>query len=102
MEEKRITERTEGFYPPEVMEGPFREPIARLGKMITDRIPQKLGIKKIERTDPEYWALALMITDEEAEICLQFGGIRKPKTLKQMVEITGIPAEERLTSCSPA
>ena len=54
MEEKKITERTEGFYPPEVMEGPFREPIARLGKMITDRIPQKLGIKKIERTDPEY------------------------------------------------
>ena len=24
---------------------PFREPIAKLGKMITDRIPQKLGIK---------------------------------------------------------
>ncbi len=94
MAEEKITERTDGFYPKEVMEGPFREPIARLGKMITDRIPQKLGIKKIERTDPEYWALALMITDEEAEICLKFGGIRKPKTLKQMVEITGIPAEE--------
>ena len=24
------------------------------------------------------------VTDEEAEICLKFGGIRKPKTLKQM------------------
>ena len=94
MAEEIITERTEGFYPKEVLEGPFREPIAKLGKMITDRIPQKLGIKKIERTDPEYWALALMITDEEAEICLKFGGIRKPKTLKQMAEITGIPAEE--------
>ncbi len=94
MATEKITERTEGFYPKEVLEGPFREPIAKLGKMITDRIPQKLGIKKIERTDPEYWALALMITDEEAELCLKFGGIRKPKTLKQMVEITGIPAEE--------
>ena len=94
MAEEKITERTNGFYPKEVMEGPFREPIARLGKMITDRIPQKLGIKKIERTDPEYWALALMITDEEAEICLKFGGIRKPKTLRELVEITGIPAEE--------
>ncbi|MBR4452483.1 MAG: 4Fe-4S binding protein, partial [Clostridia bacterium] len=94
MAEEKVTERTEGFYPKEVLEGPFREPIAKLGKMITDRIPQKLGIKKIERTDPEYWALALMITDEEAELCLKFGGIRKPKTLKQMVEITGIPAEE--------
>ena len=94
MEEKKINERTEGFYPPEVMEGPFREPIARLGKMITDRIPQKLGLKKIERTDPEYWALALMISDEEAEIALKFGGIRKPKTLKEMAKITGIPEGE--------
>ena len=25
---------------------PFREPIAKLGKKITDRIPQKLGLKK--------------------------------------------------------
>ena len=94
MEEKKITERTEGFYPQEVMEGPFREPIARLGKMITDRIPQKLGIRKIQRTDPEYWALALMITDEEAEIALKFGGIRKPKTLKEMSVITGISEAE--------
>lgn len=90
----KITERTEGFYPPEVMEGPFREPIARLGKMITDRIPQKLGMKKIQRTDPEYWALALMITDEEAEIALKFGGIRKPRTLGQMAQITGMPEAE--------
>ena len=25
---------------------PFREPIAKLGKKITDRIPQKLGLEK--------------------------------------------------------
>lgn len=25
---------------------PFREPIAKLGKKITDRIPQKLGLKR--------------------------------------------------------
>ena len=31
---------------------PFREPIAKLGKKITDRIPQKLGLKKITRNDP--------------------------------------------------
>ena len=91
MEEKKVTERTEGFYPPAVMEGPFREPIAKLGKMITDRIPQKLGLKKIERTDPEYWALALMISDEEAEIALKFGGIRIPRTLPEMAKRTGIP-----------
>ena len=32
---------------------PFRESIAKLGKKITDRIPQKLGLKKITRNDPE-------------------------------------------------
>ena len=44
---------------------PFREPIAKLGKKITDRIPQKLGLKKITRNDPEYWGLAGVLTDEE-------------------------------------
>lgn len=28
------------------------------GQKITDRIPQKLGLKKITRNDPEYWGLA--------------------------------------------
>ncbi len=73
---------------------PFREPIAKLGKTITDRIPQKLGLKKITREDPEYWGLAGVITDEEAELALQMGGVRKPKTLKQMVEISGLPEEK--------
>ena len=71
---------------------PFREPIAKLGKMITDRIPQKLGIKKITRQDPEYWGLAAVVTDEEAEVALKMG-VRKPKTLKDMVEITGLSEE---------
>ena len=34
---------------------PFREPIAKLGKKITDRIPQKLGVKKITRTGSKTW-----------------------------------------------
>ena len=41
---------------------PFREPIAKLSKKITDRIPQKLGLKKITRNDPEYWGLAGVLT----------------------------------------
>ena len=32
---------------------PPRKSIMKLGKMITDRIPQKLGIKKITQDDPE-------------------------------------------------
>ena len=32
------------------LEKPYRESIAKLGKKITDRIPQKLGLKKICQT----------------------------------------------------
>ena len=67
---------------------PFRPIIAELGKAITDRIPQKLGLAKITKNDPEYWGLAAMCTDEMAEIALKMG-VRKPKTLKQMAEATG-------------
>ena len=66
---------------------PFREPIAKLGKKITDRIPQKLGLKKITRNDPEYWGLAGVLTDEEALLALKLG-VRKPKTLSEIVKIS--------------
>lgn len=68
---------------------PFREPIAKLGKKITDRIPQKLGLKKITRNDPEYWGLAGVLSDEEAELALKLG-VRKPKTLPEIVELSGM------------
>ena len=68
---------------------PFREPIAKLGKKITDRIPQKLGLKKITRNDPEYWGLAGVLTDEEALRALKLG-VRKPKTLSEIVKISGL------------
>ena len=68
---------------------PFREPIAKLGKKITDRIPQKLGLKKITRNDPEYWGLAGVLTDEEAELALKLG-VRKPKTLPEIVKLSGL------------
>ena len=68
---------------------PFREPIAKLGKKITDRIPQKLGLKKITRNDPEYWGLAGVLSDEEAELALKLG-VRKPKTLPEIVKLSGL------------
>ncbi len=75
-------------YVPEYIENEVeREPIVKLAKMITDRVPQKLGIKKITKYDPEYWGLAAMCTDEMAEVALKMG-VRKPKTLDQMVELT--------------
>lgn len=80
-------------YVPEFIENEVeREPIIKLAKMITDRIPQKLGIKKITKYDPEYWGLAAMCTDEMAEIALKMG-VRKPKTLDQMVQITKMDKE---------
>ena len=68
---------------------PFRGPIAKLGKKITDRIPQKLGLKKITRNDPEYWGLAGVLTDEEAELAVKLG-VRKPKTLAEIVKLSGL------------
>lgn len=68
---------------------PFREPIAKLGKKITDRIPQKLGLKKITRNDPEYWGLAGVLTDEEAELAVKLG-VRKPKTLAEIGKLSGL------------
>lgn len=77
-------------YVPEYIENEVeREPIVKLAKMITDRIPQKLGIRKITKYDPEYWGLAAMCTDEMAEVALKMG-VRKPRTLDDMVKLTGL------------
>ena len=57
-----------GFYPEWVdkEENP-RQIILDLGKMITNRIPVKLGFQKLNKYDPEYWGLAALLTDEQAE-----------------------------------
>lgn len=68
---------------------PVREPILKLGKMITDRAAIKLGLEKLTSDDPEYWGLAAICTDEMAEVALKMG-VRKPKTLPELVKITGM------------
>ena len=79
-----------GNFVPEYIENQTeREVIMKLAKMVTDRVPQKLGMKKLTKYDPEYWGLAALCTDEMAEMALELGGVRKPKTLDQMVKITG-------------
>ena len=60
-----------GFYPDFVEREEPREIILRLGKMITNRIPVKLGLQKLNKYDPEYWGLAMLLTDEQAEIALK-------------------------------
>lgn len=68
---------------------PVREPILKLGKMVTDRAAIKLGLEKLTADDPEYWGLAAICTDEMAEVALKMG-VRKPKTLSELVKITGM------------
>mgnify|MGYP002563422902 FL=1 len=69
----------------------YREKIARLGQMITDRIPAKKGI--LTKDDPEYWGLASIVTDEMADVALKMK-VRKPMTLPELVKATGKPAGE--------
>lgn len=68
---------------------PVRELILKLGKMVTDRAAIKLGLEKLTADDPEYWGLAAICTDEMAEVALKMG-VRKPKTLPELVKITGM------------
>ena len=81
-----------GFYPEWVdkEENP-RQIILDLGKMITNRIPVKLGFQKLNKYDPEYWGLATLLTDEQAEVALKMG-VRKPKTMEDMVRRDFLPA----------
>ncbi len=81
------------YYPAwvaELKDEDVRQPVIKLGTMITDRAKIKLGLQKVTKYDPEYWGIAKMVpTDEMAELCLAMGGIRKPKTLDMMMELVG-------------
>ena len=48
-----------------------RSKIAKLGAMITDRVPAKL--KGVKGNDPEYWGLADLVSDEMADVALKMG-----------------------------
>ncbi|MDD3402155.1 MAG: FAD-dependent oxidoreductase [Hespellia sp.] len=63
-----------------------REVILKLGKKITDRIPQHLGLKKMSKEDPEYWGLAEILTDEMAELALTMK-VRVHYTLDQIAQM---------------
>ena len=73
-------------------DGPIRESIVKLAKMITDRPAQHLGLKKIIKDDPEYWGLAALISDEEAELASKLG-VRKPKTFEEIHKLSGMSEE---------
>ena len=60
-----------------------REVLFELGKMITDRLPYKFGIKKLTEEDPEYIILDRACSNDEiAEVMLKMG-LRKPRPLQR-------------------
>ena len=66
-----------------------KENLFKLGKKMTDRALQMLGIKAITEDDPEYWGLCNVLDDEMVEIALSMPDKRVPITLDEMVELTG-------------
>lgn len=87
VKERELIMKDELFQNPNP-DAPFREPIARLAKVVTDRIPVVLGKEKITKDSPEYIGLSAICTDEMAEIAVKMGK-RKPRTLEDMVKLTG-------------
>ena len=67
---------------------PPRENLLKLGAMITNRIGLKTTVD-----DPEYWGLDSVLTDEMVDVALKMG-VRKPKTLAQMVKLTKMEPEK--------
>ena len=65
------------------MDAPFREPLARLAKVITDRAAVKLGKEDITKESPEYWGIYNLVTDEQCEIAIKLEK-RKPKTFEEI------------------
>lgn len=79
------------FNPPAKGEKP-RQAILKLGKKVTDVIEHK--IKGITTDDPEYWGLAAILTDEQAEIALTMD-VRKPYTVDQLMKMNKIDPKDR-------
>ena len=64
-----MPEMSNAFVPKFMNDKNPREKILKLGRKITDCLPHKL--KGITTSDPEYWGLACILTDEMADIALK-------------------------------
>ena len=63
---------------------PLKEGVLREGQKITDRI----GVK-VTQNDPDYWGLASVMTDEEAELTHHMK-VRVPQTFEQLQAASGL------------
>ena len=65
-----------------------KENLLKLGKKMTDRIPQRLGLAKLTEESPEFWGMADILTDEMVEVALTMKQ-RRPYSLQEMAKLTG-------------
>ena len=65
-----------------------RQPMLDLAQMVTNRL-----FYKVKPEDPEYWGLAGIMTDEEAEVAIKMKR-RVPRTMADMVKLTGKTEKE--------
>ena len=65
-----------------------KENLLKLGKKITDRIPQKLGLAKLTEESPEFWGMVNILTDEMVDVALKMKQ-RRPYSLQEMAKLTG-------------
>lgn len=72
-----------GIMPEEGKNEPFREPLARFAKVVTDRAAVLLGKEQITKESPEYWGLRNLVTDEQCEIGIKMEK-RHPRTFEEM------------------
>ena len=69
-----------------------KEKLLLLGKKITDRIPYKLGLKKLDEESPEFFGFVNVLTDEMVDVALKMK-VRHAYSLKDMVALTGVEEE---------
>ena len=69
-----------------------KEKLLLLGKKITDRIPYKLGLKKLDEDSPEFFGFVNVLNDEMVDVALKMK-VRHAYSLKDMVALTGVEEE---------
>ena len=72
---------------------PLKPGVLREVKKITDRIPIKLGLEKMTPEQPDYWGIASVMTEEEAELTKHMK-VRVPETLAQVAKGAGLSEEK--------
>ena len=60
-----------------------KEKLFKLGKKMTDRVPYKLGLEKLDESCPEFWGLVNVLDDEMVDIALSMK-LRTPYTVSEL------------------